>query len=215
MASLTRAERQARTRADLLQVAQQRFLADGYAGAGLDAIAEAAGYSKGAVYSNFTDKRTLCAEVLERIHQQKLSEVGAIVAADEPIERRVERINEWLEHTIGDVGWTRLEMEFAAGVWRDEELAAMVVELRSDAHAMVAEMVRMIAGELGVSADRVAAAPMSVDDMAALMLSTGIGLGIQRAVDPTVSIAPAIDAVRMVIGLLTMLGGNSTIGKSQ
>jgi len=210
MASLTRAERQARTRADLLEVAQQRFLADGYAGTSLDAIADAAGYSKGAVYSNFSDKRALCAEVLDRIHQQKLSEVGAIVAAEESIDWRVQRINEWLERTVGDVGWTRLEMEFAAGVWRDEELAAMVASLRSDAHAMVAQMVRTIAGELGVPEERAALAPMNIDDLAALVLSTGIGLGIQRAVDPTVSVAPAIDAVRMVIGLLTMLGGGST-----
>lgn len=207
MASLTRAERQARTRADLLEVAQQRFLADGYAGTSLDAIADAAGYSKGAVYSNFSDKRTLCAVVLDNIHQQKLSEVGAIVSADESLDRRVELINEWLENTVGDVGWTRLEMEFAAGVWRDEELAAMVVSLRNDAHAMVAAMVRTIAGELGISDEQVVSAPIGIDDMAALVLSTGIGLGIQRAVDPTVSVGPAIDAVRLVVGLLSMLGG--------
>jgi len=207
MASLTRAERQARTRADLLEVAQQRFLADGYAGTSLDAIADAAGYSKGAVYSNFSDKRTLCAVVLDNIHQQKLSEVGAIVSADESLDRRVELINEWLENTVGDVGWTRLEMEFAAGVWRDEELAAMVVSLRNDAHAMVAAMVRTIAGELGISDEQVVSAPIGIDVMAALVLSTGIGLGIQRAVDPTVSVGPAIDAVRLVVGLLSMLGG--------
>ncbi|WP_018178402.1 TetR/AcrR family transcriptional regulator [Jongsikchunia kroppenstedtii] len=207
MASLTRAERQARTRADLLQVAQQRFLADGYTGASLDAIAEAAGYSKGAVYSNFTDKRSLCAAVLDNIHHQKVAEIEAIVATDAPLADRVERINEWLEHTVGDVGWTRLEMEFAAGVWRDEELAAMEIGLRRDMKQQVAAMLQTLATELGVTDERIALAQMSIDDMAELVLSTGIGLGIQRAVDPTVSVAPAVDAVRLVVGMLSMLGG--------
>lgn len=207
MATPTRAERQAQTRADLLEVAQQRFLADGYTGAGLDSIAEAAGYSKGAVYSNFTDKRTLCATVLDDIHQQKMAEIEAIVAIDAPIAQRIDDINNWLVNTVGDVGWTRLEMEFAAGVWRDEELAAMEIELRGAVKQRVASMLRTLAGEFGVTDDRIAVVQMSIDDMAELILSAGIGLGIQRAVDPSISAAPAIDAVRMVVGLFTLAGG--------
>ena len=54
---LTRPESQARTRAELIATARDLFLSDGYAGTSLERVAEAAGYSKGAVYSNFASKK--------------------------------------------------------------------------------------------------------------------------------------------------------------
>ena len=56
----SRAERQAQTREKLIAVARQLFIADGYAATTLDKVAEAAGFSKGAVYSNFSGKEELC-----------------------------------------------------------------------------------------------------------------------------------------------------------
>ena len=50
---LSREERKARTRVDLLAAARTVFLRRGFHGATLDEIAEEAGYTKGAVYSNF------------------------------------------------------------------------------------------------------------------------------------------------------------------
>lgn len=63
---LTREERRARTREDLLQAAAEVFGKRGYHGASLDEVAEAAGYTKGAVYSNFGSKEELFLEVADR-----------------------------------------------------------------------------------------------------------------------------------------------------
>ncbi|WP_260508764.1 TetR/AcrR family transcriptional regulator [Mycolicibacterium farcinogenes] len=65
MPRLTRAQRQEQTRAELLQAAKQRFLTHGYASTSLEDIADDAGFSKGAVYSNFGSKPNLCRDVLE------------------------------------------------------------------------------------------------------------------------------------------------------
>ncbi len=58
-ARVTRAERQAQTRESLIAVAREMFLSDGYAATSLDKVAVRAGFSKGAVYSNFAGKDEL------------------------------------------------------------------------------------------------------------------------------------------------------------
>ena len=57
MARLTREQSQAITRERILSAAGDVVARDGYDGASVDRIAEAAGYSKGAFYSNFSSKR--------------------------------------------------------------------------------------------------------------------------------------------------------------
>ena len=61
---LTRAEAKARTRRRLLDAAARTFARKGYAGASVEEIAEAAGYSIGALYSNFGGKEELFLELM-------------------------------------------------------------------------------------------------------------------------------------------------------
>jgi len=55
---LSRQERKAQTRERLLDAAAQVFAQRGFEAASLDEVAAAAGYTKGAVYSNFAARRT-------------------------------------------------------------------------------------------------------------------------------------------------------------
>src|SRR4029077_229865 len=64
---LSRTDRKAQTRRCLLESAAELFAAKGYAQAGLDEIAEQAGMTKGAVYSNFTSKADLALAVLDEL----------------------------------------------------------------------------------------------------------------------------------------------------
>src|ERR1035438_2954546 len=61
---LTRAETRARTREQLLDAAAFVFARKGFAGASVEEIAESAGYSTGALYSNFESKEQLFLELL-------------------------------------------------------------------------------------------------------------------------------------------------------
>ncbi|MFW0791741.1 TetR/AcrR family transcriptional regulator [Gordonia sp. CPCC 205333] len=216
MVRLTRAEQQARTRTELLSVAREQFLTAGYAATSLDAIAAIAGYSKGAVYSNFKDKPTLCGVVLEEIHRDKIGEL-AVLAADamtfDDVDKRVDAIGAWIENTAGDIGWTMLELEFVVLSRHDLNLSSMIVGLRERANAMVVEMLEPLFDELlsplgdadtQVTDDETAALP-TLPELADLLLSTGIGLGIQRAVDPRVSVQPAVDALRAAMQLIHAL----------
>ncbi|MDT7795343.1 MAG: hypothetical protein QOD59_4784, partial [Mycobacterium sp.] len=65
-------ETQAETRAQLVKTARQLFFDDGYRPTSLEKVADAAGYSKGAVYSNFRNKDELCTAVLDEVRAERL-----------------------------------------------------------------------------------------------------------------------------------------------
>lgn len=100
-ARLTRAERTAQTRGELLAAAQRRFFEAGYHATTLDDIADAAGYTKGAVYSTFGSKAGLFLALFDDIVDQRLAATRAIIdtedagteailqaLADQPVEER-------------------------------------------------------------------------------------------------------------------------------
>jgi AcrR family transcriptional regulator len=64
MGRLSRAQTQARNRASVLAAAREEFLERGFRDARIDDIAERAGLTRGAVYSNFPGKRALYFAVL-------------------------------------------------------------------------------------------------------------------------------------------------------
>ncbi len=75
---LTRAEARAQTRERLLDTAAEVFARKGYGAASVEQIAESAGYSVGAVYSNFAGKEQLFSELMA---QRAAGRVEAIVQA--------------------------------------------------------------------------------------------------------------------------------------
>ncbi len=98
---LTRAERSAQTRGELLDAAQRRFFEAGYHATTIDDIADDAGYTKGAVYSTFGSKAGLFLALFDEIVDQRLAATRAIVdagdsgseaslqaLADQPVEER-------------------------------------------------------------------------------------------------------------------------------
>ncbi|WP_194817545.1 TetR/AcrR family transcriptional regulator [Nocardia sp. XZ_19_385] len=195
MARLTRTESQARTRADLVATARDLFLTEGYARTSLERVAEAAGYSKGAVYSNFRTKKQLCLEVLDLIHATKFEEVTELVSTADSLENRLAKLQEWAERTLGDVGWTMLEFEFATVARDDPELQAALVSSLGAVRGAVAAQLQTLTDSLDIEL------PMSAEDAATSVLSLGLGLGIQRAIDPTISARLITDAVRMLVTL--------------
>jgi AcrR family transcriptional regulator len=77
--SPSRAEKKLATRSKLLDAAEKVFASRGFADASLDEIAEVAGLTKGAVYSNFDKKLDLLLAVLdERMNRRFISITGTV-----------------------------------------------------------------------------------------------------------------------------------------
>jgi AcrR family transcriptional regulator len=83
----TQAERTAATRARLLEAARQLFAADGYAAVPTQAIVDAAGVTRGALYHQFGDKSGLFAEVYEDVERELVTRISARIVAAEPVDQ--------------------------------------------------------------------------------------------------------------------------------
>ncbi|MPY83521.1 MAG: TetR family transcriptional regulator [Actinophytocola sp.] len=197
MPRLSRAESQARTREQLVATAKELFLRDGYGPTSLDKVADAAGYSKGAVYSNFRNKDELCLAVLDDIHAEQAARIAEVVTGSTTVEERITRFQEWAERNIGDQAWTALEVEFAINARRDERLRAELAQRDKGIRDVIANLVTANSTEFGIDL------PLSADDAATALLSLGIGLGIQRAVDPSIPVTVLTEVMRLVAGRAT------------
>ena len=120
----TRAERKARTREELLDAAERLFSEQGFHATSVDSVADAAGYTKGAVYSNFGSKEDLFFAIYERRVDAALAEIESRLdaAADDPT-RAIEQIAAGAAARAGGGdGWLAVFFEFWAHVLRHPEL---------------------------------------------------------------------------------------------
>ena len=84
---LTREEKKAQTRERLIEAAARVFAEKGFATTSLDEVAEAAGLTKGAVYSNFENKEDLIQAVLQA-SQDRMSGIGDIAIESPTMEEQ-------------------------------------------------------------------------------------------------------------------------------
>jgi AcrR family transcriptional regulator len=187
MARMTRAESQAQTRSQLVATARRMFFEDGYHPTSLEKVADAAGYSKGAVYSNFRNKDELCAAVLDEIRAERFAEVLGLVSQSD----RFEAIRGWAERVIGDPGWTPLEAEFALHARQNEQLRTQLAERLDNILQMLANGIES-ADDLDMR--------MPSREAATVMLALGVGLGLMRSIDPSIPVKGLIDTLRLVAG---------------
>ncbi|WP_040779420.1 TetR/AcrR family transcriptional regulator [Nocardia pneumoniae] len=187
----TRAQSQAQTRAVLIATAKRLFLNEGYQATSIDKVAEAAGFTKGAVYSNFRTKDELCLAVLDEIHGERAAEIADIIAAPTTAER-LRRLAEWAERVIGDPNWTQLELEFSVHARRNRQL-------RAELATRLGAIVGMIGTALRTTEDVDTQVPTA--EAAVAVLALGVGLGLFRSIDPGIPVTGMISALRAIAGL--------------
>src|SRR5215470_5035871 len=105
---LTRVEQVGKNRAAVLDAARRVFLARGYGGATLDAIAEEAGFSKGVVYSQFSSKADLFMALLEERISERAAENERSVADVAGAAGLRVLLRNFEADARAEAGWTRL-----------------------------------------------------------------------------------------------------------
>ena len=146
-----RAERKERTKAELIDAARSVFLRRGFHGASLDEIAEEAGYTKGAVYSNFDGKDDLFLAILGDYFRRRAEAYVGIVFDHDDIEesyRAVARF--WREANEAEPEWARLIAEFYVHASRNETLRIAAHEVRERGLDAIAAVVDALAEHHGV-----------------------------------------------------------------
>jgi AcrR family transcriptional regulator len=170
---LTRAERKELTRELLFDAAIEVFARKGYNGASLDDVAEAAGFTKGAVYSNFTRKSDLFRALLERESRRRGEGLAEVIAAV-PLALLPEVAGEWLRRPDNEQrDRDTLDLEFLLAAVRDPSLRPAMGQSRQ-ALARVLE-------------EKLAKAPAGAfdgDGLARLIVALSVGLLADRYLDP-------------------------------
>lgn len=191
--TISRAERQAQTRERLVEVARELFLADGYNATSLDKVAVAAGFSKGAVYSNFSGKEELCMAVLDTIHEEQVAGVVSAFTADTDLDGRIDAFAAWAREKLGHPRWTALEVEFAAVARQSPWVATELVKRHRMLVAASAELIRSVTADAGLSLD------IGAEEAAIALLSLGIGLGAMRSLDATLDVDVFAETMRALL----------------
>ena len=207
----TRGERQARTRSELLAAAAIVFSRRGYGSASIEEIAAEAGYSHGAVYSNFAGKADLFLAVFEEYmaeRERELATTQTELEEDAPLELRARALaDQWMERFARDRESFVLHMEFIGHPGRDPELAGLFGErsaaLRKAISLYISQYQREVGGELALAAD----------DLALVLRALGIGLAVEALVSPdTVREDLYGDFVEMLVTFLR--GPANRLGKA-
>jgi AcrR family transcriptional regulator len=202
----TRAAKQARTRAELIATAGAVFAQRGYEGASVEEIAERAGYSHGAVYSNFAGKAELFLAVFEDYMVERARELATTQGGldeDAPLEKRARALaDQWMERFEADRASVLLHMEFIAHAERDPELAGRFGTRSAALREAIATYIAHYQEEEGIEA------PLPPADLAMVLRALGIGLAIEALVSPD-AVRPDLygDFVELLVGMLRERAG--------
>jgi AcrR family transcriptional regulator len=121
---MTREERRAATRADLLEAAARVFARHGLNGASVDDVAAEAGYTSGAVYSNFAGKEELFVAAFEHEVARQVREVIEArdhAGEDTPRARTSAIARRWMEFLEKRPEMFELMIEYWAYAVRNRE----------------------------------------------------------------------------------------------
>ena len=185
----------------LIEAAKRVFARRGFRAASVEEIAEEAGYSHGAVYSNFDGKSDLFLAVFEDYMAERvreLAETQLALGEDAPLEARARALaDQWMDRLARDRESVVLHMEFIAHASRDAELAQRFGSRSMAMREAVARYISYYEQEAGLEL------AMRVEDLALVLRALGIGLAIESLVSPdTVSHDLYGDFVELLVSLL-------------
>jgi len=129
---LTREESQAQTRATLITVGREHFLRYGLGGAVAEKIAEDAGYSRGALYSNFDGKEDLFLAVIREEQNRRMESFHSMFKEEPSAKERLKKMREAIADLVTDPDWIVLRAEFEAGALRNERIRRTFVEVHRE-----------------------------------------------------------------------------------
>lgn len=191
---LTRRERQALTRDRLIEVASEELLRNGFRGTSLERVAEAAGFSKGAVYSNFASKEDLVLAVLDQRFRHRLDTLrDRLDAAPENVEDRLDTFSTWWAELITEQGWGVLIFELASHS-RDKP------EIRQQMTQREVAIVDFVAMLIASEAERFEITlAMPARDLATVLVSLGSGLSFSAMLEPSTPVDVMATVARLVL----------------
>jgi AcrR family transcriptional regulator len=203
---VTRQEQKARTRARILEAAARVFARKGFHDASIEEVAEHAGFTKGAVYSNFEDKEALFLTLMDERAGEELLRITERAGQGDSLQERLRSGQRLVAELIGaDRDWCMLSREFWAYAVRDPRLRPRFAAHYERWRAGIAEVMEGQAGDLGFEL------PAPSDQIASAALALYEGLVLQKLLDPK-RFSDEVYASMMMLFIagVASLGGSSS-----
>jgi AcrR family transcriptional regulator len=178
---LTTDRRRQQTREYLLQAAAQVFAARGFHAATLDEVAAAAGFTKGAVYSNFKNKDDLFLALLEAAYSREMTALKETLEVSEvPPEARLEDFVGLIRGEMEQMpeNWGFLRLEFLLYALRNPAARDRLNELEREDIAAIAEIIEAERGRRGIEMDE------PPERAARIIVALFNGVNLMRTLDP-------------------------------
>ncbi|WP_432734334.1 TetR/AcrR family transcriptional regulator [Ralstonia solanacearum] len=172
---LSREESKSQTREHLLDAARRLFVRDGFGGASLRDIAQEAGYSQGAFYSNFPSKEAILLELLRRHMEAEARQLTAVLdAADAPPGDVLAGLEAWAITLDQDTDWSVLAVELQLQANRSAAFAAEYRVVWEKHQSELAHFVAQLFSRLALIP------PAEPLQLAASFMALAHGLALQR-----------------------------------
>jgi AcrR family transcriptional regulator len=188
----TRRERQAETRLQVIAAARGLFLSRGYHRTTLSAVVEAAGFTKGAVYSNFTSKAELALAVVEEIERENVELLATALQGSPDPAGRAELLTNWGETLLADTDSIRLRAELSFAAMDDPSLGETMRHKSRNIRATVAVMLRGL--------DHTDTFLLDIDLLSSALTALAVGVGIQKLSDPNYDVQAFVKTASVLAG---------------
>ncbi|HAP28368.1 MAG TPA: TetR family transcriptional regulator [Achromobacter sp.] len=175
---LTREQSRDQTRQRLLDAAQSIFLSKGFVAASVEDIAEQAGYTRGAFYSNFGSKSELFLQLLKRDHENVMADMRAIFEAGETRQQMEARVLDYYSTHYRENDCFLLWMEGKLQAARDPDFRVGFVACLRELRAATTEYVRQFSALVGTPL------PLPAEQLALGLLALSDGMQFSYAFDP-------------------------------
>ena len=179
MKAKTRRQKQEETRSSLLRSAAKLFCSRGLEGASVDDVAQDAGFTKGAFYSNFKSKEELFLVMMDEKFGAELERIDRLLAGTgEARDEANAAAEDFVRYVYSDPEWPRLYFEFVAYAARNEDFRQELATRHRALRARLADVYRRW------SADFPAKPPLPIEDIAAMTDFMADGFLLDKLVDP-------------------------------
>jgi AcrR family transcriptional regulator len=179
---LTREESRAQTRAKLIAEGHAHFLRYGIGGAVAEKIAEDAGYSRGAFYSNFASKEELFIAVIHELEARHFEVFRSILNEESSSKERLRKLRDTFADLVTDRDWIVLHAELEAEALRSERIRESFVKLHRQTIRDGEKLVRQLLKSCEVTLS------LKPNEFITAMLSLSHGLAVnQKILGPELS----------------------------
>lgn len=174
-----RGKSRAATRERLLDAARRVIARSGYHGASVEEIAAEAGFSTGALYSNFSGKADLFVALMEREIDAHSREIGAAVEGRPSVSARArEGAQEWMATIEREPELVLLFMEFWAYGVRDPAMREHVAQRFAHVRGLLTRLILRTTEDFGL---RLA---LPAEQLAVVIDALADGIARQKLADP-------------------------------